>query len=47
MAPFKAKALYDYNANSEREISLKEGESLEVLDHREKGGWWVGRKEDG
>ena len=47
MVQFKAKVLYEWNANDENEISLEEGETIEVLDHRDKDGWWVGRKEDG
>ena len=47
MAQFKAKVLYDFEADDDSQLSLKVGETIEVLNHRDKNGWWAGRSEGG
>ncbi|RIA95860.1 hypothetical protein C1645_688534 [Glomus cerebriforme] len=44
---YRAKALYDYEANSDdqNELSFSKNEILEIADNR--GNWWQARKIDG
>ena len=35
-----ARALYDYEAKSAQELSIKAGDSFAVL-HKHESGWWI------
>ncbi|CAG8591516.1 1767_t:CDS:10 [Acaulospora morrowiae] len=43
----KATVLYDYDAEADDEISLREGEIITVLDKTDGEGWWKGRNDNG
>ena len=40
-----AKALYDYNARTEKELSFVKGDVLDVIDKTRDGNWWDGMHE--
>ena len=37
-----AKVIFDHDAGGDDELSLREGELIEVLDQLEGAGWWIG-----
>jgi len=40
-------AIYDYEANSEDELSFFVGDKIKILEMNDEKGWWRGAKEDG